>query len=191
MDHNKQSIGETLLSKRVVGYRVNFRDKDNDYRTIEVQIKSQPQLDIAISTTLSNNIKRRIYNANFSSRFLKTGFEDPPYFKATAGTIASADHLISCYPVKCRILETIKPEEPLIGGEMEAVGILKTLEFRNTDHIPQWMVIKSICDWGALKNFSSPFDGITSERLKDSLQAYAMMNSVSVFVELLRDSLWG
>ena len=70
-----------------------------------------------------------------------------------------------------------------LGGEMEGAGILKSYIVEN-EGFDKWIIIKSICDWGEKKNALSD-DPVESERIKDSLQAFAMANSCGVFDELL------
>ena len=52
------------------------------------------------------------------------------------------------------------------------------------DGFKQWMIVKSICDWGEKKNALSP-DKDTNSRIKDSIQAFAMTNTCGAFEEII------
>jgi len=107
------------------------------------------------------------------------------------GKIVSANSLMSCKIVKDAIIgklkKNVRGEKQLIGGEMEACGIFKS-NYKTDDNseFDRWIIIKSICDWGESKN-SLVEDKNENSHIKDSLQAYAMMNSCKLFIFLTKN----
>jgi nucleoside phosphorylase len=69
-----------------------------------------------------------------------------------------------------------------IGGEMEGYGLYDEC----LEHTIPCVVVKSICDWGSLKNGLDE-DKKRNDILKDSLQAYAMNNTMTVLNYLFQD----
>lgn len=191
MDHTKLQLGDVLVSECIRGYRVNFRDREGTYDKIDVQVKEKSYYRHSISTDLRDSIRHRISGMNFSCKLLRMSEEEnSPSFIAQMGNIASADHIISCYPIKYKIINDLERGDDFIGGEMEATGIFKAFSAYSDENKPDWVVIKSICDWGVIKNFPLGTK-IDPEILKNSLQAYAMMNTMELFVTLLDMSVWG
>ena len=80
----------------------------------------------------------------------------------------------------------VRRKKPL-GGEMEACGVFKSNYF-DDNNFDNWLVVKSICDWGEKKNLLSK-DKDENEKIKDSIQAYAMMNTWAVFKTMLDSDL--
>jgi nucleoside phosphorylase len=195
----KQSLGDILVSRCICGYRVNFRDNKNFYENIDVEIKYKSYLSSTISDELIRSIDSETCAKNFYCKMLRytVDHENPPDYKVSIGTLASADHLISCYPVKLKIKRSLSNSKnnvggkDIIGGEMEATGIIKAITPLPTSDKwkPDWIVIKAICDWGAIKNLSKRHKP-SSARIKDSIQAYAMMNTMETFIHLLENDVW-
>lgn len=182
LDMNKQEIGDVNISEQVIGVRINFRDMPNSDEIIfepEVEFEEKP------NDHLTSTITRKLNNSEIKES------ENATPIKHMYGRIVSANSLMSCKIVKDSIIgklqQEIRGRSKLIGGEMEACGIFKS-NYRpnNRSKFDRWLVIKSICDWGESKN-SLVEDKKENTYIKDSLQAYAMMNSCALFSFLIKN----
>lgn len=180
IDYNKQKIGTTIISDRVIGYRVNFRDEEGHETPYapEEEFNERPQPAFARSVhTYTNYVQATV------DPLAKDG--NAPRVTARPGTFLSTNSLVSSRQVKDSLVTKFQRAGiKALGGEMEACGIFKSACFRERD-FRKWMVIKSICDWGESKNSLCPWDENEGERIKDAIQAGAMMNTSAVFKLLL------
>lgn len=88
------------------------------------------------------------------------------------GNVSTGEAVVSSKILKDKIAAANRNEKE-IGGEMEGYGLAKECVYYAK--IP-CVIIKSICDWGELKNIEKAFEenGVNfPNNLKDKLQAYA------------------
>lgn len=183
LDMESQKIGLVNISEEITGVRINFRDMpDSDEIIFEPEIEFEKTPNSTMTTTITRLLSNMdVYEYNSHDTV------DHMY-----GKIISANSLMSCKIVKDAIMgklrNNVRGERELIGGEMEACGIFKSnLVEDNGFEFDRWIVIKSICDWGESKN-SLVADKDANSHIKDSLQAYAMMNSCKLFVFLTNNT---
>lgn len=176
---DRHAIGYVFLSERVTVFRVNYRDsEDNLGLEVETLIEKQP------AHNLVQSIKGRLMYTmvqNFLSDKMR-----PIYSLTEFGRFLSIDSLISNTKVKQALYEQHSKTRPEpICGEMEGPGILQS-DIVQEDNFSNWIIVKSMCDWGEMKNDLDP-DKRISNQIKDSLQAFAMTNTCSVFEKILDD----
>ena len=159
IDYRTQSIGDVVVSKRILPYSENKRDED----------KIKP--DRSQDKSIDNWLHVRLINAN---SFLES---------ITYGDILSGGSVISSFEEKDKICLGYTKADFIIGGEMEGDALF---QYSNTDGIPG-VVIKGICDWGIAKNDIFPDDPVKEEGFKDSLQAFAMACAVEKSTSLFLD----
>ena len=180
MNMNKNTIGDVFISDRVKTFRLNFRDSmDSDNIRFEVE----EEYDASPSITIIQRIRDRLMYTRCNNILTIDNETYPAH--AEVGLFLSCNSLMSSSKVKQAITEqyNLKGAMPL-GGEMEGAGLLKSY-IVDTNRFDNWLIVKSICDWGEKKNALDP-DPVISEMIKDSLQAYAMTNTCGVFMELLK-----
>lgn len=146
IDYESQSIGDVLVSKRILPYSENKRDED----------KIKP--DRSQDKTIDDWLHVRLSNA--------TGFLDNVLY----GDILSGGSVMSSFREKDKICLGYTKADFIIGGEMEGDALFQCAK-RNG--IPG-VVIKGICDWGGVKNGIFPDDPKRDKIFKKSLQAFAM-----------------
>lgn len=176
LDMEKQEMGTVNISEEVTGVRINFRDTPfSDEIIIDPEIEFEKRPNERMTTTITRKLSVIEIKESESSDALNHMY----------GRIVSANSLMSCKKVKDSITEKLKNDVrgsiPLVGGEMEACGIFKS-NYRgpNNSDFDRWIVIKAICDWGESKN-SLATNKEENTRIKNSLQAYAMMKSCQLF----------
>lgn len=176
VDSKKNKLGDVILSNEICGYRVNFRDSQTEEIVIEPETeflkKPSSEMIDKLSGILSySTIKNSTYPESIDTNRL---------ISPSLGKILSANSLMSSKLVKEAIISKLGNARPrAICGEMEACGIFKS-NYYEENCFDKWIVIKSICDWGEGKNLLS-INEDENEKIKDSLQAFAMINSWEVF----------
>jgi len=174
-DYNKFKVGNVIVSDSVTSYNVNFRDTAED----EVPYELDTQCEVQPSHAFLERIKQLLREMNIRNLLSDT---NAPIFTYTySGKVISIDSVVSEVRLKSCLLEGYKRnnKKPL-GGEMEGGGILQTRACMDED-FTHWVIMKSICDWGEMKNGICIDDPEKNELIKHSIQAYAMSNSCSVF----------
>ncbi len=146
IDHEAQNIGDVLVSKRLFPYSENKRDED--------EIKPDRTQDKTIDDWLHVRLENAI------------GFLEG----VTYGGILSGGSVMSSFEEKDRVCLGYTKPDYIIGGEMEGNAVF---QYTKKLGIPG-VVIKGICDWGVAKNDIYSDNPIREEKLKDSLQAFAM-----------------
>ena len=78
----------------------------------------------------------------------------------------------------------------IVGGEMEASGIYYACQKRKDRNIP-FMIIKGICDWGAVKNgweevIGNNYPDIDGDTIKDCVQAFSCDNALNTLYYILK-----
>lgn len=188
LDFENHQLGDVLIASTLKNFRLNFRDSDSSDETIfeaEVEdsfgVSTEPRVELqsVVTTNLRyRNIFSIIHDGRGSLRNIK----------CVGGAILSANCLMSSKKVKMAVLRAfgnVKPKP--LGGEMEGGGLLNSEILENGFN--NWIVMKSICDWGEKKNLLSS-DPETSEKMKDAIQAMAMVHSWSGFYEMIKQSVF-
>lgn len=168
-----QTLGEVNISERVTGYRINFRD---DFKSGDIIFQPLEEFKKSPQNRFLNKIKEEI-----NTRAINNDYFNNISINCKFGEFLSANCLMSCKKVKESIVEKLDNGIfAIVGGEMEACGIFKSHFFDlRSKEFDKWIIIKSICDWGESKNSLSS-NISTNEKIKKSIQAYAMMNSCAV-----------
>lgn len=159
IDHINQSIGDVLVSKRILPYSENKRDED----------KIKP--DRSQDKTIDDWLHVRLSNA--------CGFLDNTVY----GDILSGGSVMSSFQEKDKICLGYTKADFIIGGEMEGNALF---QYAKRDGIPG-VVIKGICDWGGVKNGIFDDDWQKDKKFKDSLQAFAMECAIEKCEPLFND----
>lgn len=179
-NHNKYSIGYVFLSENLTVFRINFRDGEGKSISFETETEFEKQP----SYNLVQSIRERIMYI-MAQNFLSDA-NKPLYAQMKLGKFLSINSLMSNKDVKTALLEQFGKTTPEpLGGEMEGPGILKS-DIVQEEGYSNWLVVKSICDWGEAKN-SLDQDENKNDQIKDSLQAFSMANACSVFDKILTD----
>ena len=159
IDYKTQNIGDVLVSRRLFPYSENKRDED--------YVKPDRTQDKTIDDWLHVRLENAI------------GFLDG----VTYGDILSGGSVMSSCEEKDRVCLGYTKADFIIGGEMEGNAVF---QYSKRVGIPG-VVIKGICDWGVVKNGIYEGNQDKEEKLKDSLQAYAMMQTVEKCEPLFND----
>lgn len=162
IDYKKQKIGDVLVSKYIFPYSENKRDREE----VKPDRMQDKRIDYWLDVRLAN----------------ATGFLDENngvYY----GGMLSGGSVVSSATEKDRVCTAYSGSDCIIGGEMEGSGLFQVSYFTG---IP-CVVIKGICDWGVAKNDIYPTDSDKENKLKDSLQAYAMMQVIEKCEPLFSD----
>ena len=181
IDPNNQSLGDVLISQYLVFY--DHFNKVTDGRT-----------------KLNANEVYRI-DPDLSSQLHQLDNKTPPpevgsfawYYESmlTGATVLSdAAEMIRLVDAANNIGRTT-----IVGGEMEASGVYYACQKHKKRQIP-FLVIKGICDWGAVKNGWDEIVGkqtivhtintINGETIKDCVQAFACDNAFRTFSFVLK-----
>lgn len=174
----EKKIGDVLLSDNVTVFRINYRDSRGTNVRIEAETEFEKQPS---NRMLQLSLQKSMYiqPKNFLSKE-----EEPVYARMQTGRFLSINSLMSNTSVKQALVDQygrIKPK--LAAGEMEGPGLLKS-DYVQEQGFSNWLIMKSICDWGEMKNDLSDNEE-ENDRIKDSLQAFAMVNSCSAFETIL------
>ena len=183
IDFNSQKLGDVIMSNHVLGYRVNFRDDSSED---EIEVEPEEEFN---ETPNEKYIKEL---SNFLCYFDVENFNfGMPKFKVKIhfGKYLSANCLMSSKKAKDSILKKIGNAKPkAMAGEMEACGIFKSILCSGANNFKNWLVVKSICDWGENKNLFSK-NPERNDFIKNCLQAYAMVNTCNAFNMMLSKKL--
>ena len=159
IDYNIQHIGNVLVSRRLFPYSDNKRDED--------KVKPARSQDKTIDDWLHVRLQNTI------------GFMDD----VTYGDILSGGSVMSSCEEKDRICAGYTEEDFIIGGEMEGNAVFQCTKRMGIPGV----VIKGICDFGIIKNGLSEGGPDAEEVIKESLQAFAMMQAVDKCNPLVND----
>ena len=181
IDYTTQQIGDVLVSKRIFPYSENKLDED--------KLKPDRSQDKTIDSWLHVRLKS-------TAEFLDN---------VTYGDILTGGSVLSSFREKDKICLGYTKSDFVIGGEMEGNAVFQTAQRVGIPGV----VIKGVCDWGVAKNdifMDMEEEADTScktldqdkileqeearkqdEKLKESLQAFAMKNAIEKCSLLLRD----
>lgn len=180
-DMNRYSIGTVFVSDSIQPFTINYRD-DNCLDNVSYEI--QEGLLGRPSEYIINLVNNRItYTMMYN---ILSVSDNPIVAKAYLGKILSNNSIMSSKIVKEAVMDSYRYRRPKpLGGEMEGYGILKS-DIVLDNNFNNWIMIKSVCDWGEGKNLLSENVSINN-RIKDSIQAFAMTNTCGVFENVCVD----
>ena len=169
------SIGSVFLSDSIITFRLNFRDEIN---SDETRFEAEDEYDKAPDGNLIDAIKDYTVSMVVQSILNKRIISKTK--KIEIGRFLSCNSLVSSRKVKQAVMDQYANRKPKpLGGEMEGAGILKSYMVEESN-FTNWLILKSICDWGEKKNGLHP-DPVINAEMKDSLQAFAMTNTCGAF----------
>lgn len=179
LDMKKHSIGSVFVSDSIITFRINFRDaRDSDDTIFEAENEYDKSPDSKLIERIQQYLSYRVIYSILSEE------AKPTTAKPETGRFLSSNSLVSSRKVKEAVMSQYANTRPKpLGGEMEGAGILKS-NLVEENGFTNWIIIKSICDWGEKKN-ALDADEKKSELIKDSLQAYAMTNTCGAFHDIL------
>lgn len=179
LDMKNDSIGSVFVSDSIITFRMNFRDaRDSDDTIFEAENEYDMSPDSKLVQRIQQYLSYRVVYSILSEE------AKPTTAKPKTGRFLSSNSLVSSRKVKQAVMSQYANTRPKpLGGEMEGAGILKS-NLVEEKGFTNWIIIKSICDWGEKKNALDEDEG-KSEFIKDSLQAYAMTNTCGAFHDIL------
>ncbi len=121
----EQSIGEILVSKQLLLYEL--QRVGSEIRPRGDRAHSSPKL------------------INFFTGFAQTSWKGE---QVTPGLLLSGEKLVDNVDYRSQLLNL---ESEAVGGEMEGAGLYASCQDNKVD----WIIIKSICDWGDGKKFKN------------------------------------
>lgn len=174
---NKNHLCDTIISNKVYPYFIGVKINDEELSASD---------DYVLST--SSEMESKI-NQYFEKNILPI---DAKEFNVEFGNYITGEAVVSNRLAREAFIRTTK--QPIIAGDMEAYGLFK--ECNNAYRNIPCTVIKSICDWGILKNvddaeiykeiFGEQSDEKEAKFVKDKLQAFAAYHSFLVLETLLK-----
>ncbi len=171
---DKQMIGEVLIPRKLypwtIGQKVveeELQIKHDDFNLCLEEKFDKNNIYSSISM-YCNDDEGRIIEKSIKIKNEEKKFK----IKVSYGNMSTGEAVVSSKILKDKIVVANQNEKE-IGGEMEGYGLAKECVYYAK--IP-CVIIKSICDWGELKNIEKAFEenGVKyPKNLKDKLQAYA------------------
>lgn len=171
----KLQIGDTFIANKITVSRINFRPDG-----IEPVKEDEDVPDKGFLKKLEREI-------SFSHPINIFSADNSYHVLSLTGELISANSLMDNKKIKDIFVKHYCAVKPFpLGGEMEGAGLIYSLPVRR--HICRnWLMIKSVCDWGEDKNELDP-DPVKSKMIKDKIQAYAMSNSCTI-LDLIIESI--
>ena len=171
IDPNNQTLGDVLISKKIVFY-------DNYNKVTDNTTKISPEE----TYTVDPNLIAQLHQLE-----IENVPEDVGEFKWYFDTILSGGSVLSDVNEKEKLITASSNIGcDVVGGEMEANGIYYACQVMPEKKIP-FMIFKGICDWGAEKNSwkSVLSDKYDNDTVKDCVQAYACDNAFNAMAYCL------
>ncbi|MDP2219553.1 MAG: PQQ-binding-like beta-propeller repeat protein [Hydrogenophaga sp.] len=128
VDPQKQQLGDVLVSKFIVDYEMG-KVHQNGKLSLRGPRPVAPRAWLRALEQLDTR--------NKSSVQTKTTWPSLHF-----GGLLSGEKLVDAIDYRDS-LKTLVNQDDIVGGEMEAVGLLTALDGTHTD----WLVVKAICDW--------------------------------------------
>lgn len=173
-------IGTVFASNSIKSYRINFRE---EFNTGDVIFQAEEEYYIQPNKVLIDFVQGCLMHKQ--TRSILPDLPNIIIARALVGQFLSSNCLMDHRIVKNAILEQVGTITKPLGGEMEGAGIIKSYLVEEEGFV-NWMLIKSICDWGEKKN-SLEEDPSENKKIKESLQAFAMSNTCGAFENILKD----
>ena len=175
IDPNNQSLGDVLVSKELVFY-------DHFNKVTDGRIKLNSHETYRIDPNLSSQL-HQLDN--------KTPPKEVGNFSWYYGSMLTGGTVLSDAAERGRLIEAAANlGHTIVGGEMEASGIYYACQKRKDRHIP-FMIIKGICDWGAVKNgweevVGNNYPDCDGDTIKDCVQAFSCDNAFNTLHYILK-----
>lgn len=175
-NENKFQLGDTIISKKIYPYFIGSKISEKSYYVNDDNM-------FRVTSRLNAKINSIIDENNFSK------LESNVYF----GNYITGEAVISQKKTRDEFSNITKQE--IIAGEMEGYGLFK--ECNGSYYSIPCLVVKSICDWGVMKNFDTKSifeklcdknNNISEEEqktLKDRIQAFASFQAFKALDILL------
>lgn len=181
LEMDKYQIGSVFVSESITTFRLNFRDDEKGDETI---YQAQDEYIKGPDEDFVETIRAKLSLTQIHS--VLSEIAKPTIARTAVGKILSSNSLMSSKKVKNAVMEQYAANRPHpLGGEMEGAGILKS-NYVQERKFKKWIIIKSICDWGEKKNKLSDIKK-ENEKMKDSIQAFAMTNTCGAFEALITE----
>lgn len=175
-NENKYSLGDVVISKKVYPYFIGAKITETGYfvddnNVFRIDSKLSADIRAAIDRNIFSRLKGRVYFGNY----------------------ITGEAVVSRKKARDDFIKTTTQE--VIAGDMEGYGLFK--ECKGAYCSIACLVVKAICDWAVMKNFSSEEifkklcnkDRMVSREeqrtLKDRIQAYASFQAFEVLDILL------
>ena len=181
INEQKQTLGDTVISEKIYPYFMGVKyDESGRFITDNNMFRLQSVLRRKIkSEIIDTNI---LNNLNFNTYF---------------GNYITGEAVISNKEIRDHFAQSTNQKAS--DGDMEGYGLFK--ECCGGNFVIPCVIIKSICDWGVMKNIidRSSFDEIfinnnindkEFDSIKDRLQAYASYNACCVLEKFLEKQIF-
>lgn len=152
---NKCKLGDVIISKKVYPYFIGAKIKGEELDVVDDNAFS-------INSMLLNKINSLFENNKFNNLNFKVYFNN----------YITGEAVVSSYDVRDKFVRTTTQE--ILAGDMEGYGLFK--ECKGDNYNIPCMIIKSICDWGAEKNFDSN-DSEVIQQLNETIKKYSLKKS--------------
>ena len=172
------NIGDVIISRKVYPYFVGSKIRENDYFINDDNIFS---VDDTLQAKIDDLSKNNYFNALCCDVFFD-------YYM-------TGEAVVSNKRIRDLFLKSVPTNSKILAGEMEGYGLFK--ECCGHNHKIDCLIIKSICDWGAMKNIDLKFAreyyesknyNVPQEEIKtikDRLQSFATDKAYDVLKVLL------
>lgn len=182
VNEKRQTLGDTYISDKVYPYFMGAKWDENGFFVSDDHM-------FRLNAGLRGKIKSEILDTNILNTL---------DFKTDFGNYITGEAVISNKDVRDLFINTTTQE--ISAGDMEGYGLFKECCGRN--FIIPCLTIKSICDWGVLKNLKnleavqqsdeekSQIDQKELGTVKDSLQAFASFHAYCVLNILLENNVF-
>lgn len=159
----RYQIGDTIIAKKLYPYFMSAKVQEDrfivvDSNIFEIDASLNAKIKHYMDTNCFYDIKKNICKNVFFANMI------------------TGEAVISNAIIKEIIIKAAS-NQIILGGEMEGYGLFK--ECQGYEFSVPCLLIKSICDWGAIKNFN-----YKNINIKDCLQAYAANSACEVLFKL-------
>lgn len=192
-DDTRYELGDVIISKKIYPYFIGAKINGENLCVVDDNA-------FRLDDNLYNRIKRIMENNRFNDLGFKVELDNYITGEAVVSSLEERDKFVNT------------TTQRILAGEMEGYGLFKECKSKEAN-LP-CVVLKSICDWGAEKNFEyndatvmTSFLSILEESgyalstnqqrakkiiksLKDRFQAYSAACAFSVLDILLRNKLF-
>jgi nucleoside phosphorylase len=142
IDRKRQRAGDVLVSSSLIPY--DNRDITSAPRSLLHRLRSKPTYIVDYSKAAWEPARPELV-----SLFMREQSRGGQTFGVNVGAILSGAARIQCEDFRDELVANMPPgEEPIIGGEMEGVGLLAASSAVDD---PIWCVVKGISDFADVK----------------------------------------
>lgn len=182
-NENKNNLCDVIISEKIYPYFIGSKITEDNYLVNDDNIFS---IDYALKRDIKSNI-------------IDTNQFNGLNYKVYLGNYITGEAVVSRKNVRDALVKHTTLQE-VLAGEMEGYGVFK--ECNSSAGNRCCLVIKSICDWGILKNFDckkilvqvAKDKGVIisneGETLKDRIQAFASYNAYKTLDILISNNVF-